>query len=291
MFKSKFVLSIILLLLMVYLSCKDNQSDTPTQGVIEVFTDENIFPIVEEEKQVFEVHYPNATINLKFFSDKEISKKINEGKTKVFVLSRELNKNEKLYFSTNELSEKVYPFAYSAIAFITNKNSFISKLSELDIQNAFKGIGDLNLVIDNSNSSSLLYFTQKYGIKKLSKNISALSSNKEVIDYVSKNKDFIGVVDLNWISYTDEIIGKMLEQVKILPMLNKNNVLVKPEQVTIADTSYPFIRTLYLYSFQGKIGLGVGFGAFMTSDIGQRIILKSGIQPYNMPSREIQLKK
>jgi phosphate transport system substrate-binding protein len=283
----------VLLLSFIFLfSCKKKNLniDTPTKGEITVLIDDNLYPIVEEQEQLFEFHYKEAKINLKSLSDKEISKQVTDGKSDVFVLSRDLNENEINYFKSKSIKQKLYPFAYSAIVLITNKNSLTKKLTEAEIKSFFSNSVQ-KVIFDNPNSFNLSYFMSRYKVNTLPSNISALKSNVELIDFISKNKDFIGVVDLNWISYPTTEISKMLEKIHVIPIQNQKNTAIKPEQISIADKTYPFIKTLYLHSMQGKYGLGVGFGGFMTSDIGQRIILKSGIQPFNMPSREMYFVK
>jgi len=48
---------------------------------------------------------------------------------------------------------------------------------------------------------------------------------------------------------------------------------------------------LYILNCTGKNGLGMEFAGFMKSDRGQRIILKSGLLPDNIPGREITIEK
>jgi phosphate transport system substrate-binding protein len=46
-------------------------------------------------------------------------------------------------------------------------------------------------------------------------------------------------------------------------------------------------RDLYIINCQGYSGLGMGFASFVAGDIGQRIILKSGLLPIRTPGRKI----
>jgi phosphate transport system substrate-binding protein len=46
-----------------------------------------------------------------------------------------------------------------------------------------------------------------------------------------------------------------------------------------------------MLNYQGKEGLGMGFASYIAGEIGQRIILKSGLLPVRIPSRIIQLRK
>jgi phosphate transport system substrate-binding protein len=49
-------------------------------------------------------------------------------------------------------------------------------------------------------------------------------------------------------------------------------------------------RHLYIVNCQGYSGLGMGFGSFLTGERGQRIILKSGLVPEQIPTRKIKIR-
>jgi phosphate transport system substrate-binding protein len=49
-------------------------------------------------------------------------------------------------------------------------------------------------------------------------------------------------------------------------------------------------RELYIVNCQGFSGLGMGFASFVAGDIGQRIILKSGLLPYKVPPRKLSIR-
>ena len=50
-------------------------------------------------------------------------------------------------------------------------------------------------------------------------------------------------------------------------------------------------KKIYLLNYQGRTGLGMGFASFVKSEVGQRIILKSGLAPVKIPTREIRIVK
>jgi phosphate transport system substrate-binding protein len=63
-----------------------------------------------------------------------------------------------------------------------------------------------------------------------------------------------------------------------------------PSQNNIAEGKYPLARDLYIINAQGYSGLGMGFASFVAGDIGQRIILKSGLLPVRIPGRKINIR-
>jgi phosphate transport system substrate-binding protein len=65
----------------------------------------------------------------------------------------------------------------------------------------------------------------------------------------------------------------------------------KPYQAYMVDKIYPLTREIYLINTEPRNGLATGFSAFVASDKGQRIILKSGILPAVAPTRVVNIRK
>ena len=82
-----------------------------------------------------------------------------------------------------------------------------------------------------------------------------------------------------------------IDKIKVLNVLNtQDNKYYSPSQNDIATGKYPLARDLFVVNCQGYSGLGMGFSSFVSSDIGQRIILKSGLVPIQFPSRKIRIR-
>jgi phosphate transport system substrate-binding protein len=62
-----------------------------------------------------------------------------------------------------------------------------------------------------------------------------------------------------------------------------------PTQSNIATGSYPLTRKLYVLNYSNRDGLGMGFATYIGAFEGQRIVLKSGLLPVEMPSREVNI--
>ena len=155
-------------------------------------------------------------------------------------------------------------------------------------QNKIKG-----LVFDNPNSSTMRYFNELSGLKSNpEKGIFSFKTNEEVIKYVSENTGFIGVVGVNWLMQPTEAVAKYKENINILNVKSLiGNDYFYPSQNNIAENTYPLARELYIINCQSFSGLGIGFASFIAGERGQRIILKSGLLPVRIPSRNIQIKK
>lgn len=135
------------------------------------------------------------------------------------------------------------------------------------------------------------------GVKELpSKGVYALKSNPEVIRYVNDNRGSIGVIGINWIVQPEEdlektVAGLRIIGVKNLPGKPGADAYYKPNQNDLAMENYPLTRNLYIINGEGRAGLGTGFASFLAGERGQRIVLKSGLLPDSIPSRQVIIKK
>jgi phosphate transport system substrate-binding protein len=260
------------------------------KGKVAILVDESIQPIVEDVQAVFESKY-DATLTLLPKSEKEAILDLANDKAKVIVLSRRLNAEENKLFQQKKIIPRATVFATDAIAFIKNKatNDTIIALSDvIDFmkgkKNAIKG-----LVFDNPNSSTVRYMDSLAGISEIPKEgVFSFNTNDEVIRYVEKNPGMIGIVGMNWLSQPKPTSQKIVDNLIVLSVKNTNGKeYVYPSQENIATKAYPLARDLFIINCQGYEGLGMGFSSFISGEIGQRIILKSGLAPIRVPSRKI----
>jgi phosphate transport system substrate-binding protein len=108
---------------------------------------------------------------------------------------------------------------------------------------------------------------------------------------VSENDGMIGVVGVNWLSQPLPAMQKYVDNVNTLNVKGlTGDGAFTPSQNNIAERKYPLARDLYIINCQGYSGLGMGFASFVAGDIGQRIILKSGLLPIRIPGRNITIR-
>ena len=270
---------------------KDDSKQTILEGKQKVLVDETILPVIQDQVDVFESQY-NAKIELIAKSEAEIIQLLSKDKEKLAILTRELTKNEAEIFEINQIKGRITPLATDAIALISNKSNNLSQISVQDIitfmqgkdQSQFNG-----LVFDNSNSSAVRYFKELAKVKELPKTkIFSFQTNNEVIQFVAKNPGMIGVVGVNWLMQPQPDMQSTVDNVNLLAVKSlKTSKFVKPTQENIATGEYPLTREIKMLNYQGFSGLGMGFASFVAGEIGQRIILKSGLMPVRVPGRNI----
>ena len=128
----------------------------------------------------------------------------------------------------------------------------------------------------------------------LSSGLSALNNNRDVIDFVAKTPNALGIIGVNWISnHRDTTCMGFLDKINVIA-ISKEDIATEansfqPYQAYLANGQYAFTRNVFVILADPRIGLTSGFTSFITSDRGQRIILKSGILPVTQPVRIIQV--
>lgn len=265
------------------------------KGSATILVDETLTPIIEDQVAVFESNY-DAKINIVSKSESEIVISLFKEKSGIAVLTRNLTIEENKIFEQKKITPKITKFATDAIAFISNKSNkdtLVELKSIIQFMQGKPNSSIKGLVFDNPNSSTVRYMNELAEIKAIpEKGVYSFKSNQEVIKFVAQNNGMIGVVGVNWLSQPMPDMQEYVDEVNILSVKSLTGVnFYAPSQNNIAEGKYPLARDLYIINGQGYSGLGMGFASFVAGDIGQRIILKSGLLPVRIPGRKINIRK
>lgn len=290
---------VLLLFISIFVGCKKNEAkqaeeETILKGKASIYVDESVLPIVEDQVMVFESKY-EAKFDLKPKSEAEVLNSLFKGEAKIAVLARNLSKEELKVFEQKRIVPKITKFAVDGIAFVSNKASNDTLIALSDVLGFIKGERSSRikgLVFDNPNSSSVSFMDSIAGMKALSgKDVFSMKTNNDVLKFVAGNDGMIGVVGVNWLSQPMPQMKTIIDNLHILSVkgLQKTGYF-SPSQNDFAEGNYPLLRGVYIVNCQGKSGLGMGFASFAAGDIGQRIVLKSGLLPNKVPTRRINVK-
>jgi len=283
----------------LFLMCNQKeQSNTNKESILKgyatVFVDETLSPIIEDQVAVFESNY-DAKIKIISKSESEVVISLFKDKSGIAILTRNLTIEENKIFEQKKITPKITKFAIDAIAFISNKATNDTLIDLRDVVQFMKGNQSATikgLVFDNPNSSTVRYMNTLSGVKSIpEKGVYSFKSNQEVIKFVAENKGMIGVLGVNWLSQPMPDMQEYVDKVNVLSVksLSGGNYY-SPSQNNIAEGKYPLARDLYIINGQGYSGLGMGFASFVAGDIGQRIILKSGLLPVKVPGRRFNIR-
>jgi phosphate transport system substrate-binding protein len=299
--------------LLTFVACNQNQSgepdDTPTSGKINISVDETFKPIIDTEINTFASIYKYAKINVSYKSEGNAFRDLADDSARIIIVTRELTPQEKKHFEEIKLFPHITKIAYDAVAFVTNNSNPDTQFTDDQVKkiitgeistwkqlNAKLGNAPIQIIFDNNNSGTLRFLKEYSGEKNLSKNSSASNSSEAVIDYVSKNKNALGVLGVTWVSdRRDSTLMSFVDKVRVVEISPPDSSegrgnYYKPYQAYIATKYYPLWRTVYIISREARAGLGTGFASFVASDKGQRIILKSGLVPASQPVRLVELR-
>lgn len=179
----------------------------------------------------------------------------------------------------------------------------------------------IKVVFDGAGSSTVSYMRDKFlpADKKITDYIKpyAQKDNNAVFDVVKKDPDALGVISVamlgsnlqmakqvpmnermeQYSNETDTISTTLTTDVNIIKVSNPNEdndfdpVSYKPYQLYINSGEYPLFRKVYMISTASNRTVLHSFYVYCTGFIGQKIVSLSGIMPYQVNKRVVQVTK
>jgi phosphate transport system substrate-binding protein len=233
--------------------------------------------------------------------------------TKTIVISRDLTAKEKEALKNKRRTVRSSKIAVDAVALIVNPDNPVSKLKVNEVADILSGestdwndlwpsdLGTISVVFDDK-SSSLVTFMRDSLLngRELGPNCYAQGSIPAVFKAVKENRNAIGVVGVSWITtdmssadmsqeeLAEQVMGDepiqgatLTDDVKVLAIYRSNDDVraYKPYQENIFNGTYPLFRQMWMITTGASGSLAGGFYSFVTGEIGQKIIMKTGILP------------
>jgi phosphate transport system substrate-binding protein len=270
-----------------FISCENEKVlDNQTSGSIKILIDETYKPVMEQQIKIFTSRYPDAKILAEYKPEAECIKTFLEDSTRVVFVTRDLTDEEKAYGESKKFITKSMPMARDAVAFITSKENSNPVFKIADLRKILLGDSTqkkYQIVFDNQSSSTVRYITDSmlYG-KKIAGDVFATKTSEEVIDYVSKNKNAIGVVGVSWVAdNSDSTTETFLSKINVAGIWGDTDSsldYIKPYQAYIGLKEYPCTRNLYFISKETWTGLGTGLVNYLCKD-GQLVFKQAKMFP------------
>ena len=300
-------------LLLLAFSCSvdynKKNNDSPTAGKIRVTSDDSYKLLVEAERFIFQSMYKYAQLDTVFKPEGEVINDFMNDTVELIITGRKLTDKQVEFLKQQQIIPKTTKIALDAIAFIVNnenpdttflfgaiKDILTGKVTTWKQISPKSKLGNLTVAFDNLQSGNPRYFRERFGIDSFPSTCVAANSNAEVINYVEKNKNAIGVISVNWISDpADSVSHGFLKRFKVAGISMEGEVdpgtsYYKPYPGYIAEGSYPFTREVYCINRQTYSGLAYGFSSFIAGEKGQLIVLHAGMVPAAMPVRTVEIK-
>lgn len=300
------IVSLLLLLGACTPGANNKVKDTSTSGSITIASDHEFELLTKAEIDVFTYLYTNSKIRPVYKTEDSAFDLLLKDSVRLIVASRKLTAQEENYFNNKKLYPEQVKIASDALAFIVNNKNSDTLLTTDELKAIFGGQdslwqqlnnkggkGKITVVFDYNNSANASYIQQKLMQgKRFPSYCFALHGNRQVIDYVSKNENAVGIIGVNWISNEyDTTTIEALKAIKVVSLSSQKSSsstdYYKPWPEYIATGQYPLSRDIYIISREAYTGLGSGFLSFVKSDKGQRIIFREGLLPVRMPSHNI----
>lgn len=331
--KTKFIpVALGSLLLLSAFACTPIKKGEYASGSATIFCDDGFKNILEEEIEVFEYTYPQASILPFYVSEQDAIDTLLANGTNAIVVTREFTKEEIQYMKSKyKRIVRQDPIAVDAVALIINKDNPVNSLSMEEIGKIINGeikkwsdlaVNDtsaIKIVFDNAGSSTVNYLRDKFlpEGKTISEvaNAYAQKNNAQVFDIVKNDPQALGVISVSWLgddlsaakkvpvaerntlyqNENDTVATNLTTEVKIVKVSNPtedndfNLVAYAPYQAYIYSGEYPLVRKVYFISTASGSTVMNSFYQFVRGFVGQKIISKTGILPYKMNPRVVQV--
>ena len=283
--------------------------------------DESFHPILDEELEVYTKVFNRQmveqdTLHALYTSETEAIEKLMRNETWLAFTTRRLTDKEMQNLKDRTFRPRILPIAYDGLAVIVNNANQDTCISVQDFARILKGevtkwadiypeskLGNIDVVFDNPHSSTVRFCVDSIlGGQPINsdteENIGAVLKSSEVIDYVEKTPNALGIIGSNWLNDkrdTTNITFKknitVMKVSKLHPATVQNSR--RPYQYYIYDGSYPLIRTIYAITTEPRQGVPTGFANFCSLPQGQKVIFRAGLLPFmaNMNVRNVNVVK
>lgn len=290
----------------------EKKANSHTSGTTTLMCDNTFENIMAQEIDVFEYQYPDAHILARYATQAEAFDSLMSLNTKTIVVSRDLTKKEREILKNKRRTARSTKIAVDAVALIVNPENPVGKLTLKEVSDILSGesrqwndiwpcdLGEISVVFDDKASSLVTYMRDSLlDGREFGPNVYAQGSIPGVFKAVKENKNAIGVLGVSWITSDmssadmsqEELAKSVLNEepvegatlssdVKVLSIYREGEARAyKPYQENIFNGTYPLFRQIYMITTGASGSLAGGFYAFVTGDIGQKIIMKTGILP------------
>ena len=307
-------------------SCGRAQTGDYHKGAAYVACDASFRNVMEQEVQVFEHNYPGSNVmDIYVDEDAAIDSLLDmDNHIRLAVTSRPLDKKEISYLNSNNRSVHQQAIAVDAVALIVNPENPIEYIDNNDLVDILTGkfttwdsivpggktLGKILVAFDHQGSSTARYMRDSLmNGAPFGPNVYAQKTPREVFDIVAKTKNAIGIIGASWL--TDDMSGGELSaeeiarlsdvdataemtsfvtDVKVLPVQGIDELQTYlPTQYNIFTGKYPYYRQIYLISTSIPSSVGHSFFTFVTSAVGQKVILSTGVCPKVITPQFVEL--
>jgi phosphate transport system substrate-binding protein len=283
--------------------------------------DESFHPILDEELEIYTKVFNRQmleqdTLKALYTSEQEAIEKLMKNETWLAFTTRRLTEKEIQNLQARTFRPRILPIAYDGLAIIVNNVNKDTCITIKNFARILKGevthwneiypqskLGDIDVVFDNPHSSTVRFCVDSILggepiVSGTDRNIGAVLKSSEVIDYVEKTPNALGIIGSNWLNDKRDTTNITFKKnITVMKVTKLDSATVRnsrrPYQYYIYDGSYPLVRTIYAITTEPRQGVPTGFANFCSLPQGQKVIFRAGLLPYmaNMNVRNVNVVK
>ncbi|MCC6401516.1 MAG: substrate-binding domain-containing protein [Flavobacteriales bacterium] len=269
--------------------------DNPTFGQVLVLADQDLRPVIEDQRTTFEALYAKARIEVRYLPERQLVQAMLNDSVRAVFGSFMPGGDQQAYFRTRQLTPFVEVVATDAIAVLGHPAGPDSlSLDEL------RGIltdGRLRdrtctVLLDDPGSgvARTLVDSLWQGATDRALKVQVAQGPEDLVQRLRTDSTAIGLLAFSLLSDLDDPACRALrEGLRLVPVHRGVGPALVPTQGTLKDGRYPLRRPLMMLVTEGKSGLGTGFASFVAGHKGQRILLKKGLAPAHVPARDVMI--
>lgn len=290
--KAKHIIFLILLPILLW-SCGGSDSiadkETTVKGNIAIAIDQAFQPILEQQLKVWDSSYPNGKITPIYTTEQEAYRLLLEDTIRLIITSKDITEEQKAWGKSKKIVFSSMNIARAGYAVIVHPNSKDEKLTMGMLRSILSNefVRKYKVVIDRSGSSTMNYIITDIlqGQTFDTTNMFAAGSQEQVIDFVSKNPNSIGIVSINYIykgSQNENRNAEFIDNVKIVALQGDNDKkggFYEPYLGYLYTKEYPLTKDIYFVTKETWRGLGTGFVTFLCQPPGQMLFYKDWMVP------------
>ena len=300
----------------LFLACGNKPKSLPYdyEAAAKAFTsDESFFPILDEELEVYHALHAQGELEAIYTDQEDAIRRLMNNEVWLAFTTRQLSQREMDGLKSKSFMPRIIPIAYDGLAIIVNNANPDTCITVKDFARILSGkvsnwkdiypnskLGEIDVVFDNPKSSTVTWCVDSIlGGKPIdSHNIGAVKKSAEVIDWVEKHENALGIIGSNWLNDKHDTTNVTFKKnITVMKVSRLDSATVRnswrPYQYYIYNGNYPLIRTIYAILNEPRNGEPSGFAHFCRLPKGQLIFLRAGLLPIqaDMNVREVNVSK
>lgn len=299
------LLSTVAILMLTWLSScdslvSDNRTETGTRGKINILADHTLRKVMEQQLKVWDSTYPEGQVLCEYATQAEAFERLlTDSSIRLIITTRDITEEEKKYASSKKWQIRSLAIARDGIAIVVNNNAQEKKMTMGMLVNILKGQYPkaFQIIFDDPQSGIVQFMRDSVlqGTEFDTTRVFAAGSPQAVIDYVSKNKDALGILSIEHIYKPIQNPGlpEFIDEVSVVALQADNdttNRYYQPYAANMALGYYPLTRNIYFVLKENWYGLGSGFVNFLTQPSGQLLFKKANMVPLRVPLEIMEVK-